>query len=169
MERIEMSQEERDKLEWLKRARDRMLSQREAAQKMGVSERGGRQQLQRMKQRGDAVVVHGLRGRASTGAPSRARQRPHSGCVIGATHPAGEILHLYHAKWNRFITFPIGIARSTAPSRTIAVVLPNPTTNASTRRRLSSMNVIENGTGSPAERKLSTSRPREQRPTGRRR
>src|ERR1700719_3560255 len=36
-------------------------------------------------------------------------------------------------------TFPIGIARSTAPSRTIAVVLPNPTTNASTRRRLSSM------------------------------
>src|SRR6202521_2296558 len=65
MERIEMSQEERDKLEWLKRARDRMLSQREAAQKMGVSERWVRQQLQRMKQRGDAVVVHGLRGRAS--------------------------------------------------------------------------------------------------------
>jgi len=60
-----MSQEERDKLEWLKRARDRMLSQREAAQKMGVSERWVRQQLQRMKQRGDAVVVHGLRGRAS--------------------------------------------------------------------------------------------------------
>src|ERR1700694_3684933 len=66
MERIEMSQEERDKLEWLKRARDRMLSQREAAPKMGVSERWVRQQLQRMKQRGDAVVVHGLRGRAST-------------------------------------------------------------------------------------------------------
>jgi transposase len=65
MERIEMSQEERDKLEWLKRARDKMLSQREAAQKMGVSERWVRQQLRRMKQRGDAVVVHGLRGRAS--------------------------------------------------------------------------------------------------------
>ncbi len=65
MERIEMSQEERDKLEWLKRAGDKMLSQREAAQKMGVSERWVRQQLRRMKQRGDAVVVHGLRGRAS--------------------------------------------------------------------------------------------------------
>jgi transposase len=65
MERIEMSQAERDKLEWLKRARDRMLSQREAAQKMGVSERWVRQQLRRMKQRGDAVVVHGLRGRTS--------------------------------------------------------------------------------------------------------
>src|SRR5712691_2099239 len=76
MERIEMSQEERDKLEWLKRARDRMLSQREAAQKMGVSERWVRQQLQRMKQRGDAVVVHGLRGRASNrqiGTPTRNR------------------------------------------------------------------------------------------------
>jgi membrane protein YqaA with SNARE-associated domain len=30
----------------------------------------------------------------------------------------------------RKATFPIGIARSTAPSRTIAVVLTNPTTNA---------------------------------------
>jgi biotin operon repressor len=76
MERIEMSQEERDKLEWLKRAQDKMLSQREAAQKMGVSERWVRQQLQRMKQRGDAVVVHGLRGRASNrqiGMPTRKR------------------------------------------------------------------------------------------------
>ena len=31
MERIAMSQEERDKLEWLKRAKDRAISQREAA------------------------------------------------------------------------------------------------------------------------------------------
>jgi transposase len=65
MERIEMSQEERDKLEWLKRAKDKVISQREAAQKMGVSDRWVRQMLKRMKKRGDAVVVHGLRGRAS--------------------------------------------------------------------------------------------------------
>src|ERR1700675_542134 len=76
MERIEMSQAERDKLEWLKRAQDRRLSQSEAPQKMGVSDRWVRQQLQRMKQRGDAVVVHGLRGRASNrqiGTPTRNR------------------------------------------------------------------------------------------------
>src|SRR6202795_3352617 len=76
MERIEMSQAERDKLEWLKRAQDRRLSQSEAPQKMGVSDRWVRQQLQRMKQRGDAVVVHGLRGGASNpqiGTPTRNR------------------------------------------------------------------------------------------------
>ena len=60
-----MSQEERDKLEWLKRARDKVMSQREAAGKMGVSDRWVRMLLGRMKKQGDAVVVHGLRGRAS--------------------------------------------------------------------------------------------------------
>ena len=65
MERIAMSQEERDKLEWLKRARDGQLSQRAAAEKMGVSDRWVRVLLERMKKSGDAVVVHGLRGKAS--------------------------------------------------------------------------------------------------------
>src|SRR3954451_10770828 len=65
MERIAMSQEERDKLEWLKRARDKVISQREAAEKIGVSERWIRKLLKRMKRQGDGVVIHGLRGRAS--------------------------------------------------------------------------------------------------------
>ena len=65
MERIAMSQEERDKLDWLKRARDKMIRQRKAAEKMEVSERWVRKLLRRMKKQGDAVVVHGLRGRAS--------------------------------------------------------------------------------------------------------
>ena len=65
MERIAMSQEERDKLEWLKRARDKGISQREAASKIGVSDRWVRKLLKRMKKQGDRVVVHGLRGRAS--------------------------------------------------------------------------------------------------------
>jgi len=60
-----MSQEERDKLEWLKRARDKVISQREAAEKIGVSDRWVRELLRRMKKQGDRVVVHGLRGRAS--------------------------------------------------------------------------------------------------------
>lgn len=60
-----MSQEERDDLEWLKRARDGSISQREAAERMGVSDRWVRTLLKRMKAQGDAVVVHGLRGRPS--------------------------------------------------------------------------------------------------------
>src|SRR5260370_7635925 len=65
MERIAMSQEERDKLEWLKRAKDKVISQREEAEKLGVSARWVRKLLQEMKERGDGVVVHGLTGRAS--------------------------------------------------------------------------------------------------------
>jgi transposase len=65
MERIAMSQEERDWLEWLKRARDKKMTQREAAERMGVSQRWVRKLLRRMKREGDRVVVHGLRGRAS--------------------------------------------------------------------------------------------------------
>jgi transposase len=65
MERIAMSQEERDRLEWLKRAKDKVICQREAAERMGVSDRWVRKLLQRMRRQGDAAVVHGLRGRAS--------------------------------------------------------------------------------------------------------
>jgi biotin operon repressor len=74
MERIEMSQEERDRLEWLKRAKDKVISQRKAAQNMGVSDRWVRKLLQRMKDVGDGVVVHGLRGRASNHKISSAAQ-----------------------------------------------------------------------------------------------
>jgi transposase len=76
MERIEMSQEERDRLDWLKRARDRKMTQREAAERMGVSERWVRKLLERMKREGDRVVVHGLRGRESNRKiPDATRQR----------------------------------------------------------------------------------------------
>lgn len=60
-----MSQAERDRLEWLKRARDGLIGQQQAAEKMGVSDRRVRQLLVEMEKRGDAVVVHGLRGIAS--------------------------------------------------------------------------------------------------------
>ncbi len=60
-----MNQEERDWLEWLKRVQDGVVTQRQAAVKMGVSERWVRKLLLRMKTDGDAVVVHGLRGRSS--------------------------------------------------------------------------------------------------------
>ena len=65
MERIAMSQQERDELDWLKRAEEGRVSQREAAERIGVSERWVRTLLKRMGKRGDAVVVHGLRGRPS--------------------------------------------------------------------------------------------------------
>ena len=60
-----MSQQERDELHWLKKAQEGRVTQREAGQRIGVSDRWVRKLLQRMGERGDAVVVHGLRGRPS--------------------------------------------------------------------------------------------------------
>src|SRR5438309_4167088 len=65
MERIAMSKSERDELDWLKRAQDGSITQREAAEKIGVTDRWVRKLLKRMAKDGDAVVVHGLRGRPS--------------------------------------------------------------------------------------------------------
>ena len=65
MERIAMSQDERDDLHLLKRVEAGSMTQREAAEKMGVTARWVRKLVKRMKKEGDAVVVHGLRGRAS--------------------------------------------------------------------------------------------------------
>src|SRR4029453_3413088 len=75
MERIAMSQEERDDLHWLKRVEAGSMTQREAAEKMGVTTRWGRKLVQRMKKEGDAVVVHGLRGRTSNRRLSDKTQR----------------------------------------------------------------------------------------------
>jgi hypothetical protein len=65
MERLEMGQEERDWLNWLKRAKDGVITQRKAAEKMGVTDRWVRELLGRMGRQGDRVVIHGLRGKAS--------------------------------------------------------------------------------------------------------
>jgi transposase len=65
MERIEMSQKERDRLHWLKQAEGQQITQAKAAERMGVSERWVRQLLRRKKKEGDRVVVHRLRGRSS--------------------------------------------------------------------------------------------------------
>ena len=51
------------------------MSQREAAEKMGVSARWVRKLLRRMAKQGDAVVVHGLRGRPSNRKLSAETQR----------------------------------------------------------------------------------------------
>lgn len=65
MERLAMSQKERDWLEWLKRARDGVITQRPAAEKMDITDRWVRKLLARMEGEGGQVVLHGLRAQAS--------------------------------------------------------------------------------------------------------
>lgn len=60
-----MSQKERDWLHWLKQVKEKKLTQKEAARRMGVTARWVRTLVRRLKRKGDAAVIHGLRGRES--------------------------------------------------------------------------------------------------------
>lgn len=60
-----LNQKERDWLQWLHQAKRRQITQREAAERMQVSQRWVRELLRRMKRQKDGVVIHGLRGRSS--------------------------------------------------------------------------------------------------------
>src|SRR5215813_3330617 len=60
-----MSQADRDRLVTLKKAKKRLITQREAAEELGVSVRHVKRLLYALKKQGDKAVVHGLRGKPS--------------------------------------------------------------------------------------------------------
>jgi transposase len=60
-----MSQKERDRLKVLQEAKQRQITQKEAAEQIGVTERWVRKLMRRMRREGDRAVVHRLRGRRS--------------------------------------------------------------------------------------------------------
>ena len=60
-----MTQQDRDRLVALKKARKGLITQRQAAEELGQSERHIRRLLKQLKARGDKAVVHALRGRPS--------------------------------------------------------------------------------------------------------
>src|SRR4051794_40015872 len=59
-----MTQKERDRLIALKKAKKKLITQREAAE-IGISERQVRRMLRNLKRRGDRAVIHCGRGRQS--------------------------------------------------------------------------------------------------------
>lgn len=60
-----MTQRERDRLVVLKKAQKKLITQRQAAAELDLSERQVRRMLVRLKEVGDRAVVHGLRQRPS--------------------------------------------------------------------------------------------------------
>lgn len=60
-----MTQRDRDRLVVLKKAHKRLITQRQAAEELGLTERHVRRMLARLKEVGDRAVIHGLRGRSS--------------------------------------------------------------------------------------------------------
>jgi transposase len=57
-----MTQAERDRLVSLKKAKKKLITQKEAAEELGITERHVRRLLRELKRRGDKIVAHGLRG-----------------------------------------------------------------------------------------------------------
>src|ERR1700693_5229397 len=57
-----MTQRDRDRLVAFQKAKKGLITQKEAGEEIGQSERHVRRLLKRLKGKGDAVIVHGLRG-----------------------------------------------------------------------------------------------------------
>ena len=57
-----MTQAERDRLVALKKAKKKLITQKQAAEELGITERQVRRLLRALKRRGDQAVVHALRG-----------------------------------------------------------------------------------------------------------
>ena len=57
-----MTQAERDCLTALKKAKKKLITQKQAAEELGITERHVRRLLRALKRRGDKAVTHGLRG-----------------------------------------------------------------------------------------------------------
>lgn len=60
-----MTQAERDRLVALKKAKKKLITQKQAAEEIGVTERQVRRLLRKLKRKGDQAVIHELRGRPS--------------------------------------------------------------------------------------------------------
>ena len=60
-----MSQTDRDRLVALKKAKKRLITQKEAAKELEITERQVRRLLKALRRRGDKAVVHALRGEPS--------------------------------------------------------------------------------------------------------
>src|SRR5687767_5996332 len=60
-----MTQRDRDRLVVLKKAQKKLITQKQAAEELELTERQVRRLLVKLRARGDKAVLHGLRGRAS--------------------------------------------------------------------------------------------------------
>lgn len=60
-----MTQAERDRLVALKKAKKKLITQKQAAEEIGVTERQVRRLLRKLRRKGDQAVIHELRGQPS--------------------------------------------------------------------------------------------------------
>jgi DNA-binding Lrp family transcriptional regulator len=62
---LEMKPKDRDRLVALRKAKKRLITQRQAAEELGLSVRQVKRLVRSLKKHGDKAVIHGLRGKPS--------------------------------------------------------------------------------------------------------
>lgn len=72
---LTMTQRDRDRLVTLRKVQKGLITQRQAAEEMGMSDRQVRRLLRALKAKGDRAVIHGLRGRPSNRRMSEKKRR----------------------------------------------------------------------------------------------
>ena len=75
-----MTQAERDRLVALKKAKKKLITQKQAAEEIGVTERQVRRLLRKLRRKGDQAVIHELRGRPSNRKLSAELEQRAIGC-----------------------------------------------------------------------------------------
>jgi|tagenome__1003787_1003787.scaffolds.fasta_scaffold20830445_1 transposase len=92
-----MTQQDRDRLVVLKKAQKKLITQKQAASELQVTERQVRRLLKRLKTEGDKALVHALRGRPSNRALSEElRQKAMSILRLPEWKGLGPTLASYH-------------------------------------------------------------------------
>jgi Winged helix-turn helix len=92
-----MTQRDRDRLVVLKKAQKKLITQKQAAAEMELTERQVRRLLKRLKGEGDKAVIHALKGRGSNRALSQeVRQKVMSILMLPEWKGFGPTLASYH-------------------------------------------------------------------------
>jgi len=92
-----MTQRDRDRLVVLKKAQKKLITQKQAASELQLTERQVRRLLKRLKREGDKAVVHALRDRSSNRALSEeVRQKAMSILLLPEWKGFGPTLASYH-------------------------------------------------------------------------
>jgi PAS domain S-box-containing protein len=104
-----MTQAERDRLVTLKKAKKKLITQAEAAAELRVSIRHVKRLLKALAEKGDRVVVHGLRGRASNRKiQDKTRQKAIRLLSADVYHGFGPTLAAEHLADKQHIQLPEG-------------------------------------------------------------
>lgn len=89
-----MTQTDRDRLVALKKAKKKLITQKQAAEEIGVTERQVRRLLRKLRRKGDGAVIHELRGRASNRKlPAETEQQAVFGPAPGSATPPEHRIH----------------------------------------------------------------------------